>query len=94
LPSQLAWQVNRIKTRRRKRSLRLKDNTFPVWQRGSALVQFRIVETQPLRLERCRKKLQLYFISSAFMWLTGRRFYRDNPFEREAYNVDGGEHDP
>ena len=38
--------------------------------------------------------LPAYFISSAFMWLTGRRFYRDNPFEREAYNVDGGEHDP
>lgn len=25
--------------------------------------------------------------------LIGRRFYRDNPFEREAYDADGGEHD-
>ena len=31
--------------------------------------------------------------ASPYMWLTGRRFYRDNPFEREAYDVDGGEHD-
>ena len=38
--------------------------------------------------------LPAYFGSSIFMWLTGRRFYRDNPFEREAYDVDGGEHDP
>ena len=38
--------------------------------------------------------LPAYFGSSIFMWLTGRRFYRDNHFEREAYDVDGGEHDP
>lgn len=37
--------------------------------------------------------LPAYFLSSVYMWLTGRRFYRDNPFEREAYDVDGGEHD-
>jgi len=38
--------------------------------------------------------LPAYFGSSIFMWLTGRRFYRENPFEREAYDVDGGEHAP
>jgi len=37
--------------------------------------------------------LPAYFLSSIYMWLVGRRFYRDNPFEREAYNADGGEHD-
>lgn len=36
--------------------------------------------------------LPAYFLSSCYMWLVGRRFYRDNPFEREAYDVDGGEH--
>ena len=35
--------------------------------------------------------LPAYFLSSLFMWMTGRRFYRDNPFEREAYDVGGGE---
>ncbi|MEZ6120320.1 MAG: hypothetical protein R3C28_27625 [Pirellulaceae bacterium] len=28
--------------------------------------------------------LPAYYLSSVFVWLTGRRFYRDNPFEREA----------
>ncbi|QDU08733.1 hypothetical protein [Gimesia aquarii] len=37
--------------------------------------------------------LPAYFLSSLYMWLIGRRFYRDNPFEREAYDADGGEHD-
>ena len=37
--------------------------------------------------------LPAYFLSSMYMWLTGRRFYRDNPFEREAYDADGGEQD-
>ncbi|MEQ8633689.1 hypothetical protein [Gimesia maris] len=37
--------------------------------------------------------LPAYFLSSLYMWLSGRRFYRDNPFEREAYDADGGEHD-
>lgn len=38
--------------------------------------------------------LPAYYISSIFVYLKGRRFYRDNPFEREAYGVDGGKHDP
>ncbi|MFT5522331.1 MAG: hypothetical protein ACI9G1_001658 [Pirellulaceae bacterium] len=37
--------------------------------------------------------LPAYFLSSIFVWQMGRRYYRDNPFEREAYDVDGGEHD-
>ncbi|QDT43593.1 hypothetical protein Pan241w_36950 [Gimesia alba] len=37
--------------------------------------------------------LPAYFLSSLYMWFVGRRFYRDNPFEREAYDADGGEHD-
>ncbi len=37
--------------------------------------------------------LPAYFLSSLYMWLSGRRFYRDNPFEREAYDANGGEHD-
>lgn len=37
--------------------------------------------------------LPAYFLSSTYMWLVGRRFYRDNPFEREAYDADGEEHD-
>jgi len=37
--------------------------------------------------------LPAYFLSSTFMWLAGRRFYRDNRFEREAYDANGGEHD-
>ncbi len=37
--------------------------------------------------------LPAYYLSSIYMWLVGRRFYRDNPFEREAYDSDGGEHD-
>ncbi len=32
--------------------------------------------------------LTAYFLSSTYMWLTGRRIYRDNPFEREAYETD------
>lgn len=37
--------------------------------------------------------LPAYYLSSIYIWLSGRQFYRDNPFEREAYDVDGGEHD-
>ncbi len=29
-----------------------------------------------------------YYLASVFAWLVGRRFYRDNPFEREAIKVD------
>ena len=29
--------------------------------------------------------LPAYFLSSVYMWCTGRRFYRDNHFEQEAY---------
>lgn len=29
--------------------------------------------------------LPAYLLASAWMWLTGRDPYRDNPFEREAY---------
>lgn len=32
-----------------------------------------------------------YLLCSLYMWLTGRRAYRDNPFEREAYDLGGGE---
>jgi hypothetical protein len=32
-----------------------------------------------------------YLLSSLYMWLTGRRAYRDNPFEREAYEMGGGD---
>ena len=30
-----------------------------------------------------------YLLSSLYLWLTGRRPYRDNPFEREAYDETG-----
>lgn len=33
--------------------------------------------------------LPAYFLSSLYMSFSGRRFYRDNPFEREAYGSDG-----
>jgi len=32
-----------------------------------------------------------YLLSSLVLWLAGKRPYRDNPFEREAYEEDGGE---
>jgi hypothetical protein len=32
-----------------------------------------------------------YLLSSLYLWLVGGRPYRDNPFEREAYDLDGGE---
>jgi len=32
-----------------------------------------------------------YLLSSLVLWITGRRPYRDNPFEREAYDEAGGE---
>jgi hypothetical protein len=32
-----------------------------------------------------------YLASSAWMWVTGRRAYLDNYFEREAYAVEGGD---
>ncbi|WP_246112887.1 hypothetical protein [Allorhodopirellula solitaria] len=38
--------------------------------------------------------LPAYYLSSVFVWLTGRRFYRDNPFEVEANDFHGGEHGP
>lgn len=37
--------------------------------------------------------LPAYFLSSCCVYLLGKRFYRDNPFEREASDADGGEHD-
>jgi hypothetical protein len=37
--------------------------------------------------------LPAYYLSSCMVYLMGKRFYRDNPFEREAYDVDGGERD-
>jgi len=30
-----------------------------------------------------------YMLCSLYLWLTGRRPYRDNPFEREAYDQAG-----
>ena len=33
--------------------------------------------------------LPAYFLSSLYMSFSGRQFYRDNPFEREAYGTDG-----
>ena len=36
--------------------------------------------------------LPAYFLSSLWVWCAGGRFYRDNPFEREAYDIDGAEH--
>jgi hypothetical protein len=35
-----------------------------------------------------------YLGCSAVLWLLGRRAYRDNLFEREAYDKDGGEPQP
>ena len=32
-----------------------------------------------------------YLLSSLVLWIAGRRPYRDNPFEREAYDKGGGE---
>jgi hypothetical protein len=32
-----------------------------------------------------------YVACSLILWLAGRRPYRDNPFERQAYNEGGGE---
>jgi hypothetical protein len=32
-----------------------------------------------------------YLLCSLWMWLRGRRPYRDNPFEREAYDLGGGD---
>jgi hypothetical protein len=32
-----------------------------------------------------------YLLCSAWMWLQGARPYRDNPFEREAYDLGGGD---
>ncbi|REJ87781.1 MAG: hypothetical protein DWQ34_24365 [Planctomycetota bacterium] len=30
-----------------------------------------------------------YLLASLYLWLTGRRPYRDNPFERQAYDETG-----
>lgn len=38
--------------------------------------------------------LPAYYAASIYMWLTGRRFYEDKPFEREAYRLGGGEPHP
>ena len=32
-----------------------------------------------------------YLLSSLVLWIAGRRPYRDNPFERQAYDQGGGE---
>ncbi|PHR94002.1 MAG: hypothetical protein COA78_32215 [Blastopirellula sp.] len=32
-----------------------------------------------------------YLLSSLVLWFMGKRPYRDNPFEREAYGTDEGE---
>jgi hypothetical protein len=32
-----------------------------------------------------------YLLCSLWMWLSGRRPYRDNPFEREAFDLGGGD---
>jgi len=32
-----------------------------------------------------------YLLASLVLWIVGRRAYRDNPFEREAYEEGGGE---
>jgi len=32
-----------------------------------------------------------YLLCSLYLWLTGRRAYRDNPFQREAYDRGGGD---
>ena len=32
-----------------------------------------------------------YLLASLYMWLLGKRAYRDNPFEREAYELGGGD---
>lgn len=34
-----------------------------------------------------------YYLASVYAWLIGKRFYRDNPFEREAINVDQREYE-
>jgi hypothetical protein len=31
--------------------------------------------------------LPAYVLASVFLWLRGREFYRENPFEREAYGA-------
>ncbi len=32
--------------------------------------------------------IPVYYLASVYAWLVGRRFYRDNPFEREAIDAD------
>jgi hypothetical protein len=32
-----------------------------------------------------------YLLCSFYLWLTGRRAYRANPFERQAYDLGGGD---
>lgn len=34
----------------------------------------------------------VYYLASVYVWLTGRRFHRDNPFEREAIDADKREY--
>jgi len=33
-----------------------------------------------------------YLLASLVLWIAGKRPYRDNPFEREAYDEDGIDH--
>ena len=35
--------------------------------------------------------LPAYIVASFFVYFAGKRFYRDNPFEREAFDVGGGD---
>ncbi len=34
----------------------------------------------------------VYYLASVYVWLRGRRFFRDNPFEREAIDADKREY--
>ena len=36
--------------------------------------------------------IPVYYLASVYAWLVGRRFYRDNPFEREAIDADKREY--
>lgn len=36
--------------------------------------------------------IPVYYLASIYVWLIGRRFYRDNPFEREAIDADKQEY--
>ena len=36
--------------------------------------------------------IPVYYLASVYVWLVGKRFYRDNPFEREAIDEDRREY--